>query len=152
MSFCSEGLARRYELIPISMQDGILTVAMSDPLNVFAIDHVAIYSAMEVQPVIASSVEIQSAIGKYYGKERTSGAEEDLKKENESRLIIIDSKEVQINSESDDAPAVKLLNSIVRQAVKSRASDIHIEPFAHFVKIRFRTDGDMQEAMRVERE
>lgn len=148
--FVPEGLARRYELIPISMQDGILTVAMSDPLNVFAIDHVAIYSAMEVQPVIASSVEIQSAIGKYYGKERTSGAEEDLKKENESRLIIIDSKEVQINSESDDAPAVKLLNSIVRQAVKSRASDIHIEPFAQFVKIRFRTDGDMQEAMRVE--
>ena len=147
--FVPEGLARRYELIPISMQDGILTVAMSDPLNVFAIDHVAIYSAMEVQPVIASSVEIQSAIGKYYGKERTS-AEEDLKKENESRLIIIDSKEVQINSESDDAPAVKLLNSIVRQAVKSRASDIHIEPFAQFVKIRFRTDGDMQEAMRVE--
>jgi len=59
-----ENLARRYELIPISQQNDILTVAMSDPLNVFAIDDVSIYSGMEVQPVIASSIEILKAIDK----------------------------------------------------------------------------------------
>ncbi len=145
-----EGLARRYELIPISQQNGMLTVAMSDPLNVFAIDDVTIYSAMEVQPVIASSAEIISAIGKYYGKQHALRAVEEFKKENESSLKINDSTEGQFNDDVNNAPAVKLVNSIIEQAVRSRASDIHIEPFAQFVKIRFRTDGEMYEAMRTE--
>ncbi len=145
-----EGLARRYELIPISQQNGMLIVAMSDPLNVFAIDDVTIYSGMEVQPVIAPAEEIISAIGKFYGKQHALKAVEEFKKENESSLKINENLEGQFNDEVNNAPAVKLVNSIIEQAVRVRASDIHIEPFAQFVKIRFRTDGEMYEAMKTE--
>lgn len=145
-----EGLARRYELIPIAQQNGMLTVAMSDPLNVFAIDDVTIYSGMDVQPVIASSSEIIKAIGKYYGKQHALKAVEEFKKENGSNLKIGSDNVDQLNEEVNNAPAVKLVNSIIEQAVRNRASDIHIEPFAKFVKIRFRTDGEMHEAMKTE--
>ncbi|WP_010252558.1 GspE/PulE family protein [Acetivibrio cellulolyticus] len=146
-----EGLARRYELIPISQQNGMLTVAMSDPLNVFAIDDVTIYSGMEVQPVIASSSEIIKAIGKYYGKQHALRAVEEFKKENESSLRInSENSEDRLSDEVSNAPAVKLVNSIIEQAVRNKASDIHIEPFAQFIKIRFRTDGEMHEVMKTE--
>src|SRR5690606_15072241 len=117
-----EGLARRYELIPISQQNGQLTVAMSDPLNVFAIDDVAIYSGMDVQPVIASSAEIIEAIGKYYGKQHALKAVEEFKKENSSLKINSDNADSQLNEEVNNAPAVKLVNSIIEQAVRNRAS------------------------------
>lgn len=145
-----ESLARRYELIPISQQNGVLTVAMSDPLNVFAIDDVAIYSGMEVQPVIASSSEIIKAVGKYYGKQHALNAVEEFKKENETSFKINPENSEELSDDVSNAPAVKLVNSIIEQAVRSRASDIHIEPFAKMVKIRFRTDGEMHEAMKTE--
>ncbi len=145
-----EGLAKRYEIIPISQQNGILTVAMSDPLNVFAIDDVTIYSGLDVQPVIASSAEIIKAIGKYYGKQHALKAVEEFKKENGASLKINTDNVDQLNEEVNNAPAVKLVNSIIEQAVRNRASDIHIEPFAQFIKIRFRTDGEMHEAMKTE--
>lgn len=145
-----EGLAKRYEIIPISQQNGILTVAMSDPLNVFAIDDVTIYSGLDVQPVIASSSEIIKAIGKYYGKQHALNAVEEFKKENGASLKINSDNVDQLNEEVNNAPAVKLVNSIIEQAVRNRASDIHIEPFSQFIKIRFRTDGEMHEAMKTE--
>jgi len=146
-----EGLARRYELIPVSQQNGVLTVAMSDPLNVFAIDDITIYSGMDVQPVIASSSEIVKAIGRYYGKQHALEAVEEFKKEKGSSSVKIGlDSDVQSNDEVNNAPAVRLVNSIIEQAVRSRASDIHIEPFMQFVKIRFRTDGQMHEAMKTE--
>lgn len=146
-----ESLARRYELIPIAQQSGVLTVAMSDPLNVFAIDDVTIYSGMEVQPVIASTSEIVKAIDKYYSKQHALKAVEEFKKENESSLKInSENMDQQLNEEVNNAPAVKLVNSIIEQAVRNRASDIHIEPFPSFIKIRFRTDGEMHEAMKTD--
>lgn len=146
-----ENLARRYELIPISQQNGVLTVAMSDPLNVFAIDDVSIYSGMEVQPVIATSNDILKAIDKYYGNQHAFQAAEEFKKENESTFKInMDSLEQESNEEVNNAPAVKLVNSIIEQAIRNRASDIHIEPFLRHIRIRFRTDGEMMESMKTD--
>lgn len=146
-----ENLARRYELIPISQQNGVLTVAMSDPLNVFAIDDVSIYSGMEVQPVIATSKDILKAIDKYYGNQHALQAVEEFIKENESSFKInIDNVEQQTNDEVNNAPAVKLVNSIIEQAIRNRASDIHIEPFSKFIKIRIRIDGEMVESMKAD--
>ncbi|MCX7747386.1 MAG: ATPase, T2SS/T4P/T4SS family [Clostridia bacterium] len=146
-----ENLARRYGLIPIQKKDGMLTVAMSDPLNVFAIDDIKIYSGMEVQPVIASLKDINKAIDKYYSTQKAMKAAEELKKEQGSSLKIGNEN---INEQEDDelsnAPAVKLVNSIIEQAVRSRASDIHIEPFDKYIKIRLRTDGELFEIMRTE--
>ncbi|TYQ13344.1 UNVERIFIED_CONTAM: type IV pilus assembly protein PilB [Acetivibrio alkalicellulosi] len=146
-----ESIAKRYELIPIDRQSGVLKVAMSDPLNVFAIDDVAIYSGMEVQPVIATSDEILRAIDKYYGKQHALDAVEEFKKENESNIKIkLDNINQQSNEEVNNSPAVKLVNSVIEQAIRNRASDIHIEPFSKDIKIRYRTDGEMYEAMKTE--
>lgn len=147
----SENMARRYGLIPIRQQDGMLMVAMSDPLNVFAIDDTRIFSGMEVQPVIASLGDINKAIDKYYSKQKAMQAVEEFKKEQGSSLKI-NSEDVdeQTKDEINNSPAVKLVNSIIEQAVRNRASDIHIEPFEKYVKIRYRTDGQLFEVMRPE--
>ncbi len=146
-----ESIAKRYGLIPIKKENGTLTVAMSDPLNVFAIDDLNIYSGMVIQPVIASFDDISKAIDKYYSAQKAMKAVEEFKKEQVSTIKInSDTSEEQNNEEINNAPAVKVINSIIEQAVRNRASDIHIEPFEEYIKIRFRTDGQLCEIMRPE--
>jgi type IV pilus assembly protein PilB len=147
----SENMARRYGLIPIRLQNGMLMVAMSDPLNVFAIDDTKIYSGKEIQPVIASLSDINRAIDKYYGTQKAMQAVEEFKKEQVSSLKInSEINEEQNKDEINNSPAVKLVNFIIEQAVRNRASDIHIEPFEKYVRIRYRTDGQLYEVMRPE--
>ncbi len=146
-----ESIAKRYGLIPIKKENGTLTVAMSDPLNVFAIDDLNIYSGMVIQPVIASFDDISRAIDKYYSAQKAMKAVEEFKKEHVSTIKInSDTSEEQNIEEINNAPAVKVINSIIEQAVRNRASDIHIEPFEEYIKIRFRTDGQLCEIMRPE--
>ncbi len=146
-----EAIARRYVLIPIKKDNGIITVAMSDPLNVFAIDDLKIYSGLEIQPVIASHDDIIKAVDRYYSAQKAIKAVEEFKKEQVSTLKI---NSEPLNEESIDeinnAPAVKLINSIFEQAIRNKSSDIHIEPFETYIKIRFRTDGQLAEIMRPE--
>lgn len=147
----SENMARRYGLIPIRQENGILTVAMSDPLNVFAIDDVKIFTGMEVQPVIATLQDINKAIDRFYGTQKAMKAVEEFKKEKGSTLKI-NSEDVddQSTDEINNAPAVKLVNTIIEQAVRNRASDIHVEPFEKTLRIRYRVDGQLFEVMRPE--
>ncbi len=146
-----ESLSRRYGLIPIKKENGIITVAMSDPLNVFAIDDLKIYSGMEIQPVIASHDEIMKAIDRYYSAQKAIKAVEEFKKEQVSTLKInSESLSEEATDEINNAPAVKLINSIFEQAIRNKSSDIHIEPFETYIKIRFRTDGQLTEIMRPE--
>jgi type IV pilus assembly protein PilB len=146
----SENLARRYGLIPISIKDGLLTVAMSDPLNFFAIDDVKIYSGLDVQPVISTLKDIGSAIDKYYSTQKALKAVEEFKKEQSSVKISNEGFEVQSVDEINNSPAVRLLNSIIEQAFNAKASDIHIEPFEKYIRIRYRIDGQLYEVMRPE--
>jgi len=145
----SESLAKRYGLIPIQKANGVLIVAMSDPLNVFAIDDIKIFSGMEVQPVLATLKDINKAIDKYYSARKTMQDVEELGTEHGVVKIGNDSDE-QASDEINNSPAVKLLNSIIEQAINKNASDIHIEPFEQYIKIRFRVDGQLIEAMRPE--
>lgn len=146
-----ESLARRYGLIPIKKENGILTVAMSDPLNVFAIDDLKIYSGLEIQPAIANHNDVIKAIDRYYSTEKAMKAVEEFKKEHTSTLRInSEAATAQSNDEIKNSPAVKVINSIIEQAVRNRASDIHIEPFETYIKIRFRIDGELSEIMRPE--
>lgn len=146
-----ESLSRRYGLIPIKKENGIITVAMSDPLNVFAIDDLKIYSGMEIQPVIASHDDIMKAVDRYYSAQKAIKAVEEFKKEQVSTLKInSEASEEENTDEINNAPAVKLINSIFEQAVRSKSSDIHIEPFETYIKIRFRTDGQLAEIMKPE--
>ncbi len=143
-----ESIARRYGLIPIKIDKGILTVAMSDPLNVFAIDDVRIYSGLEVQPVIANNASVIKAIDKYYGADKAMRAVEEFKKEHSTLKINSEVVTDQSEDEVNNSPAVKAINSIIEQAVRSRASDIHIEPFETYINIRYRIDGQLSVIMR----
>lgn len=139
-----ENLAKRHDLIPIRIVDNKIVVAMSDPLNIYAIDDVKIYSGMEVVPNIASSEDIKKAISKFYSTQEAVAVAEQFKKEIDLVIKDEDNIEEMVNS----APIVKLVNSIIEQAIKSRASDIHIEPQEKYIKVRYRVDGQLQEVMK----
>ena len=143
----SEKLARRHTLIPIKQEKNVLTVAMADPLNIFAVDDVKIATGLQVEPVISTSEDILNAIGLYYEKESAEKALEEFTETYDASLFDdLDDEETLANVER--APVVKLLNSIIRQAIKLKASDIHIEPLEKDLRVRFRLDGDLQEVMR----
>jgi len=147
--FVSESLAKRYDLIPIQIDNGVLIVAMSDPLNVFAIDDIKIYSGMEVRPVLATLKDINKAIDKYYSVWKDMESVDELGIEY-GLVNIANNLDDEASEEINNSPAVKLLNSIIEQAISINASDIHIEPFEQYIKVRFRVDGQLVEAMRAE--
>ncbi len=141
----SENLARRNALIPVRKERGKLIVAMADPLNIFAIDDVKITTGLDVEPVIASSHGILNAIDQYY---ETGSAEKALAEFKKNYQVDnIEDIDKEILKEINNAPVVKLVNSIIKQAVQMNASDIHIEPFERVIRVRFRIDGDLQEIM-----
>lgn len=140
-----EHMARRHDVMPIRIVDDKLVVAMSDPMNIFAIDDVKLYSGMELTINIASSDDIKKAIGKHYSSEGAEAVAEQYKKE---LVDTAKTDESDLNEVVNSAPIVKLVNSIFEQGIKSRASDIHIEPQEKYVRIRYRIDGQLQEVMR----
>ena len=140
-------LANKYNLIPLNIKKDKIVVAMSNPLNLFAIDDVKFATGYEVEPVIASKAEIKKQLDKIYIKQSAEKAAEDLKMEFTGMRK--DAADLEDKNAINNAPAVRLVNSIISQAIKDRASDIHIEPFEKYVKIRFRIDGELREVMRV---
>jgi type IV pilus assembly protein PilB len=137
-----EALARRYRALPIGERDGRLLVAMSDPANVYALDDIRTITGRDVLPVVATANDVEAAIQKFSGID--SGVE--------AMASIVDSAtEEEDNGDLDvaveDAPIVKLVNAIMTQAVADRASDVHIEPREHDLRIRFRVDGVLMEPM-----
>lgn len=142
-----ENIARRYELIAIDRKKDYLVVAMSDPLNFFAIDDIKLFTKFEIQPVIASREIISKNIDKFYRKESTEKMLKEFKESYEVDSIEgLEEKEL---LEVATAPIVKLINSIIQQAIDMRSSDIHIEPCDEDIRIRFRIDGDLHEIMRL---
>ena len=142
-----ENIARRYELIAIDIQNNFLIVAMADPLNIYAIDDVRMFTKYEIQPVIATRESILNNIDRYYRKESTEKMIEEFTKHYGANEVS-DIEDVEL-SEVSSAPIVRLINSIIEQAVDMRASDIHIEPYVDDIRIRFRIDGDLHEITRL---
>ena len=142
--------ARAYGVVPLEFDDGSITVALSDPLNIAILDDLRFMLDMPVRGVVASKEEIDAALQRYYG-----GAGEsiqDLLKEIEGDLPMrkfdeekIENDVVTLRELASEAPVVKLLNLILIQAIKDRASDIHFEPFEAEFKVRYRVDGILYE-------
>jgi type IV pilus assembly protein PilB len=145
VSMISEALAKKHDLIPIKKDKKVLTIAMTDPLNFYAIDDVKNASGMEPTVVLSPKKDILNAIDRYYGSEIAEKAFEDLKKEYSS-FNLASLNEISA-SEVANAPVVRLVNSVLQHAIKSNASDIHIEPTVGNLKVRFRIDGQLQEVM-----
>ena len=137
-----EALARRYRALPIGERDGKLLVAMSDPANVYALDDIRTITGRDVQPVVATSADVEQAIQKFAGLDSHVEA---LAAEAAEGT---DEQEIDLEAALEDAPIVKLVNAIMTQAVAERASDVHIEPGERDVRIRFRVDGVLHEPMR----
>jgi len=146
-----ERVARYYQLIPISKIGNVLTVAMADPLNVFAMDDVRSLTGYEIKPIISTSYDILQAIESYYEapmvamKEILEGMEEKADIE-----VVKEEEEVdigQISRDSEEAPIVKMVNVILAEALRKRASDIHLEPYEDKLRVRYRIDGNLTEAL-----
>lgn len=136
----SEALSKKYNVLPVQFIEGKLLLLMNDPLNIIAEDDVRIASGYDVKIALASKAEISQAISKYYAEDYMKKTAEEYKNQEKIESIFED----ELNEEIKNAPAVKLVDSIIQNAVRSKASDIHIEPFEHRVAVRYRIDGALQ--------
>lgn len=141
----SEELARKYNVIPIASDDKTLTVATSDPMNFYALDDLKLATNLEIKAVLAAPSAIKNAIGRYYSKKQAEDAAEVLNREFTVENTGGSFRE--IDERIDNAPVVMLVNSIIQQAVKLGASDIHIEPMEKTTRVRVRVDGVLQNQM-----
>ncbi|GEA82904.1 MAG: ATPase, T2SS/T4P/T4SS family [Cellulomonas sp.] len=139
-------LCRRYSVLPIAIQNGVLILATADPGNVMAVDDVRTMSGMQVTPVIATYDNVVRAIDRFVRAdgemENLSSAFEDAQVEPEADLSKMG------DFVDDDAPIVRYVNLLVTQAITDRASDIHIEPSEHDLRVRYRIDGVLHETQR----
>src|ERR1700737_4351384 len=147
--------AVRYQIVPLSRVGSTLTIAMTDPTNVFAMDDIKFMTGFNVEPVVASETAIAEAISKFYG-EVESGEEldkvmKDLSLEDAADLELAteeqESNLADLERAAEEAPIIKLVNLIMTDAVKRGASDIHIEPYEKELRVRFRIDGILQAVM-----
>jgi type IV pilus assembly protein PilB len=145
LNLISSQAARRLSAVPIGFDDrGHLMVAMSDPSNVLALDDLKLMTGHEVRPVVASSDDIAGAIGRM---SRLDEAVAEAVLEGEEELADV----TEIRESADDAPVIKLVNSIIAQAVEDGASDIHFEPEGRDMRVRFRVDGVLRETTQIPR-
>lgn len=139
-----EQIASKNNLIPISINENKIKIAISDPLNIFAYDDVKLVSGYDVEVYIAPKSQIKKAIAKNYSTQYAKRAVEELEKEN-LKDKSFNSKTAGISLSIENAPSVKLVDTIIKSAIELRASDIHIEPLKEHVRIRYRIDGELQE-------
>jgi type IV pilus assembly protein PilB len=142
----SEKLAIRTNAIPLKITRDKLTVAMSEPLNIFDIEDIEMESGKKAEVVLASKSQITNAIEKYMSSRSTEIAAQDFDKEslkNEDFENLVEEIDLNVSN----SPVVRLINSLIRQALKMGASDIHIEPFEKKLRVRVRIDGELQEIL-----
>jgi type IV pilus assembly protein PilB len=151
--------AQKYHVLPLSRSGATLTIAMTDPTNVFAMDDIKFMTGYNVEPVVASETDVIDAIERYYGRAaQTStpsapsaldaaskalaempagGADDDVEVIEEIEEISVEA----LARQGEEAPVIKLVNVILMSAIQKGASDIHIEPYEKELRVRFRIDG-----------
>ena len=141
-------VALKFMALPLSRTGRRLTVVMVNPTNIFALDDIKFITGFEVDAVVAPEPNIKKALDKYYDQ---AGTMADVMKGMEDDLAVIedeDEESLESNlSMADEAPIVKLVNSLIADAVRKGASDIHIEPYEKSLRVRFRIDGTLYEMM-----
>jgi type IV pilus assembly protein PilB len=142
-----ESVARENVILPMAQDGGVLRIIMSDPSDFDTVQKLQFILNKDIQPVLAPKEQIVEAINRHYGQSETESVDSML---SEFTDTAIDFTETEATSGRDmndgsDAPVVKLVNLIIQEAVSLRASDIHIEPFAERVRVRYRIDGVLVE-------
>src|SRR6202008_3302094 len=147
--------ALRYQVVPLSRVGSVLTIAMTDPTNVFAMDDIKFMTGFNVEPVVASESAIAEAISRFYGggassHEELSSLMKDLVDEDQELELTAEEQELDaatLEKAAEEAPIIKLVNLILTDSVKRGASDIHVEPYETEMRVRFRVDGVLQTVM-----
>ncbi|MBE7557620.1 type IV-A pilus assembly ATPase PilB [bacterium] len=141
----SEEMARRYKIIPVDRTGNTLTVALSDPANIFLLDDIRLRTRMEIIPLLSKESDIEAAINKYYGS--TADAFEQLIDSAADDVEVVEHRNDDDNSldDAEAAPVIKLVNLIIAEAIRNRVSDIHIEPLENAVQVRYRIDGRLKQ-------
>src|SRR5690349_22339689 len=148
--------AHKYQIIPLSRSGATLTIAMTDPTNVFAMDDIKFMTGYNVEPVVASESAVADAIGRYYSQVRNGAATggsmldtanraiDEANQSTEDVEVLEELEELDVASlerQSGEAPVIRLVNLILMSAIQKGASDIHIEPYEREFRVRFRIDG-----------
>jgi type IV pilus assembly protein PilB len=154
--------AAKYHVIPVGKSGTTLTLAMTDPTNVFAMDDIKFMTGLHVEPVVASETAVRDAIDRYYAKpaaaqngaktaDLVTRALEDLGPGGDDDIeVVADSAEIDsstLERQSGEAPIIRLVNALLLSAIQRGASDIHVEPYEKEMRIRFRIDGVLQPVM-----
>jgi type IV pilus assembly protein PilB len=148
--------ATKYQILPISRTGATLTIAMTDPTNVFALDDIKFMTGYNVEPVVASETAVADAILKYYqnGKVAPSTLEIATRQleetANDDVEVLEDMEELDVaalEKQGGEAPVIRLVNLILMSAIQKGASDIHVEPYEREFRVRFRIDGILYNVM-----
>lgn len=142
-----ESVARENTVIPLSLEDDALLVAVSDPMAVEVLDKLRFILNRDIKVAIAPVDAIQTSINRHYGQSETESVDSMLQEFTETAIDFTETEaaEAMVVEDDDSAPVIKLVNLVMSEAVNMRASDIHIEPFEDRVRIRYRIDGELIE-------
>lgn len=147
-----ETLARQYQMLPVSVTGDVLTLAMSDPLNIMALDDLRMLTSYEIEPVVAVQSELIETIEKHYGvgKQTAELYDELIADDSAEGLEQVEETDemsdlAQMKADAEDAPIIRIVNILLVNALEQGASDIHIEPFEKVLRVRYRVDGKLEE-------
>ncbi len=134
---------KQYRFVPVGMEEGVLKIAISDPLNEYIMDTLHFFTETAMEIFLSSEKDIMEAIEQYFGTnvQMTSIMEGMREEEAEAEEIELEEDVHHLRDMAFEAPIVKLVNMLITRAVEGRTSDIHIEPFENSVKVRYRIDG-----------
>jgi type IV pilus assembly protein PilB len=142
-----ESVARENMVIPLTLDEDSLVVAVSDPMAVEVLDKLRFILNRDIKVCIAPVDSIQTAINRHYGQSETESVDSMLQEFTETAIDFTETEaaEAMVAEDDDSAPVIKLVNLVMSEAVNMRASDIHVEPFEDRVRIRYRIDGELIE-------
>lgn len=140
----SRKLCDKYLLIPFAFENNKIKVAFIDPLNIFAVDDVTIATGFEIDTYIACKNDVKKFIELYYTSQQVTNAAIQLSKEATENRNANKKSSVEETEDVKNAPVVKMVDFLFRNAIEMKASDIHIEPFEKEIRIRYRIDGQLQ--------
>jgi type IV pilus assembly protein PilB len=149
-----EKIARQYKIVPLSALENTVTVALSDPLNIFLIDDLKNITGRNIEVVMSTSADIAKAMDAYYGVPKSASVAEISKDIDSEEFEIVSEHEVQENidsalDESEKAPIIRMVNLLIREALRQRASDIHVEPVIEGMRVRYRIDGILRDILNI---
>lgn len=140
-------VADKYCAVPFKVEDDIISIALTNPTDILAIDDIRLVTGKVLKLYIASEKSIRETIEKTYSSMTSSRAVEELKNEFGFQIEASVAENNKREEDLENAPTVRLVNSILTTAIEMKASDIHIEPFEHYVLVRYRLDGSLVEKM-----